>query len=44
MEDAGFILGSYALTFATVAAFAWRTVRKGKKLAENVPDSDKYWL
>ena len=27
MEDAGFILGSYFLTFATVALFAWRTVR-----------------
>jgi hypothetical protein len=44
MEDAGFILGSYVLTFATVALFAWRTVRSGRKLAEQIPDDEKYWL
>ncbi len=36
MEDAGFILGSYALTFGAVALFAWRTIRSGKRLAELV--------
>ncbi len=44
MEDAGFILGSYALTLAAVAMFAWRTIRSGRRLAEQVPDEDKYWL
>lgn len=44
MEDAGFILGSYALTFAAVALFAWRTLRSGRKLADQIPDADKYWL
>jgi len=44
MEDAGFILGSYALTFGAVALFAWRTIRSGKRLAEQVPDEEKYWL
>ncbi|WP_394934731.1 hypothetical protein [uncultured Ilumatobacter sp.] len=44
MEDAGFILGSYFLTFATVALFAWRTVRLGRKLGQQVPDDEKYWL
>ncbi len=44
MEDAGFILGSYIVTFATVAFVAWRFVRRGRQLAERVPDDDKYWL
>ena len=42
-DDAGFILGSYVLTFGTVAALAWRYVRSGRRLAEQVPDDDKYW-
>ena len=42
-DDAGFILGSYVLTFGTVGALAWRYVRSGRRLAEQVPDDDKYW-
>jgi hypothetical protein len=44
MEDAGFIIGSYVLTFATVGLLAWRYVRVGRRLAEQVPDEDKYWI
>jgi hypothetical protein len=43
MEDAGFIIGSYVLTFAVVGLLAWRYVRHGRKLADKVPDSEKYW-
>jgi hypothetical protein len=43
MEDAGFILGSYALTFGVVVLFAWRVVRHGRTLADRVPDEEKYW-
>jgi hypothetical protein len=43
MEDAGFIIGSYALTFGVVALFSWRVLRSGRKLAEQVPDEEKYW-
>ncbi len=43
MEDAGFILGSYALVFATVGAYAWRVLRNGRRLARQVPDDEKYW-
>ena len=42
-EDAGFILGGYAVTFAVIAAFAWRLVASGKRLGKQVPDDDKYW-
>ena len=43
MEDAGFILGSYVVTLATVAALAWRYVRRGRQLSRRVADHDKYW-
>jgi hypothetical protein len=42
-DDAGFILGSYVLTFATMGLLAWQYARRGRKLAEQVPDEDKYW-
>lgn len=44
MDDAGFIIGSYAVTFAVVAAFAWRTLRTGRRIAEQVDDEHKYWI
>ena len=43
MEDAGFILGSYILTFAVIGGLAWRYVSSGRTLAEKVPDEEKYW-
>jgi hypothetical protein len=44
MEDAGFILGSYALTFAAVGLLAWRYLRHARRLADEIPDDEKYWL
>ncbi len=43
MNDAGFILASYGVTFAVIGAFVWRTVRHGRRLADHVDDGDKYW-
>ena len=43
IEHAGYIYGSYVLTFAVVGAYAWRTIRQGRKLADQVDDADKYW-
>ena len=43
MEDAGFIIGGYVLTFATVALMSWRVTRSGKRLGKQVPDADKPW-
>ena len=43
MEDAGFIIGSYALTFVAVGVFAWGVLRGGRKLADQVDDEHKYW-
>ncbi len=43
MEHAGYILGSYAVTFAAIGGFAWRVVRQSRRLADQIDDSDKYW-
>lgn len=43
MEDAGFIIGGYALTFGVVALLAWRVLRAGTTLGRRIPDSEKYW-
>ena len=43
IEDAGFIIGGYALTFAAVGAFAWRVVTSGRRLGRLVPDDEKFW-
>ncbi len=42
-EDAGFIVGSYVITFGAVGAIAWRLIVTGRKLGKHVPDDDKYW-
>jgi hypothetical protein len=41
---AGFIAACYSLTLAAMGVFAWRLVRSGKRLAEQVPDEDKPWI
>jgi heme exporter protein CcmD len=43
MEDAGFVIGSYVITFAVVGALAVRIMRRGRQLAQRVDDADKYW-
>jgi len=43
MDDAGFIIGSYVITFGVVALYAWATVRRGRKLSRSVPQEEKYW-
>ena len=44
MEDAGFIIGGYVLTFIAVSFMSWRVIRAGRRLGKQVPDADKYWL
>ena len=43
MEDAGFILGSYVVTFAVIGGFVWRAISSGKRLGKQIPDDEKYW-
>ena len=43
MEDAGFIIASYVLTFAVVGGLAAWVIRSGRRLAKRTPDVEKYW-
>jgi hypothetical protein len=44
MEDAGFILTCYALTFGAVVAYAAYVIRRGKRMTSQLPDEVKPWL
>lgn len=43
MEYAGYVFGSYAVVLGAVSAFAWRVLRRGRQLADQVDDAEKYW-
>jgi hypothetical protein len=43
MEDAGFVLGSYLVSFAAIAVYALYVVRRGRRAAESLPDDVKSW-
>ena len=43
MDDAGYIIGSYAVTLLVIGAMAWAFVRRGRQLGRSVDDADKYW-
>ena len=44
MDDVGFILATYLAAFGAAAAMAWRVLRRGRRLAEQLPDEDKPWI
>jgi hypothetical protein len=44
MEDAGFIVGSYAITFGAIAVYAIALLRRARRLASQVPDEEKPWI
>jgi hypothetical protein len=44
MDDIGFILATYLVAFGAAAALVWRTLRRGRALAERLPDEDKPWI
>ena len=44
MEDIGFILSTYIATFVGSVALAWYYLRRGRRLAEQLPPEDKPWI
>jgi hypothetical protein len=44
VDDIGFIAASWVLTLGSIAALAVFTLRRAKRLAARVPDSEKPWL
>ncbi len=43
MEDAGFIIGSWVITAASIIAYAVFVIRRGKQLAENATREEMPW-
>jgi CcmD family protein len=44
MEDAGFIVGAYAITFGGIAVYVIAMLRRARKLSPRVPDREKPWI
>lgn len=44
MDDLGFILLSYGASFGAAAVLVWRVLRRGRALAEQLPDEDQPWI
>lgn len=43
MDDAGFIIGSYVVTFGAVIVYAVLVLRRARTVSRSVPDEEKYW-
>ena len=43
MEDLGFILATYLVTFGAAGVMALWVQRRGRALAAQLPDEDKPW-
>jgi heme exporter protein D len=43
MDNAGFVLGSYALSAAVILALVAATLRRARRLSPLVRDEDKPW-
>ncbi len=43
MDHPGFIITTYVVAFGASLGLAWRTLRRGRRLAEQLPDEDKPW-
>jgi len=44
MEDAGFIVACYVVTFGGVAAYVSYVLRRGRRATEQLPDESKPWM
>ena len=44
MEDAGFIIGSYVVTFGAIALYAWRVILRARRVTAQVSDEVKPWI
>jgi hypothetical protein len=40
----GWLTVGYAGVFGVMAAYAWRTLARGRELARRIPDEDKPWV
>lgn len=43
MEDAGFIIGSYVVTFAAIGGYGVYVLRRARRTTSKLPDEAKPW-
>ena len=43
MTHAGYVAAGWGISLAALAAYAFRTVRRGRALASQVPPEDRQW-
>jgi len=43
MEDAGFIVGSYAVALGAIAVYAWRVLARARRATADLPEDAKPW-
>ena len=43
MTDAGYVIAGWTIPLVVLAAYALRTSRRGRALAEQVPAEDRRW-
>ena len=42
-RDAGYVVASYAVTFAGIALYSWSLLQRARSAAEQVPAEDRPW-
>lgn len=43
MENAGFVVGSYVVTFGAIALYTLAVLRRARRAATQVPPEDRPW-
>ena len=43
MLNAGYVIGSYAATFAAIAGYTLYLLRRARRLSDRVTDEDRPW-
>lgn len=44
MSHAGYVAAGYVTVLGTLAAYAWWTLRRGRRLSRQVPAEERRWL
>jgi len=43
MQNAEFVLGSYAITFGGIGLYAWRMLSRARRTVRQLPEEDRPW-
>ncbi len=43
MLNAGYVIGSYVVTFGAIGVYTWRMLARARRAARQVPPADRPW-